>query len=76
MTSRPGADEYRDHGSILHDAPAAARRATFVAAAIAGIAVSIGLALIGSMIQSAVPLDRLGGVVLGGLIAFRACRRT
>jgi hypothetical protein len=46
-----------------------------MAAAIAGIALTVGAALIGWMIQSTVPLDQLGAVVLGGLIAFGACRR-
>jgi hypothetical protein len=78
MTSRPAAHESRNHGGILHDTRAAARRVARAAAKapIVAIVLSIGPALIGSMIQSAVPLDRLGAVVLGGLIAFRACRRT
>jgi hypothetical protein len=78
MTSRPTANEYRHHGDILHDALAVARRVARAAAkpAVVGIALTIGPALIGWMIQSSVPLDQLGVVVLGGLIALGACRRT
>jgi MYXO-CTERM domain-containing protein len=46
-----------------------------VLAAALGLALSIGPAVVGHAFPGASALGPLGAVVLGGLIAMRACRR-